>query len=393
MISYDLSVITDFKETQNLASWYGAILYQKPPKAEANDNELTHYQRAHKKNVVHHFYAIERKEGAAFVCEISIDDNAYLCPATSTGMRGAKNQKIFQTCDEIKVRKLSKYDFPVSMVNVTPATHRFMTKQLRNVDGKIETEMVDNVCYVFARPKFFQGSSGRTWASEFMHICIEAPHKFEVNSHDSCSVPQTSKASKSIYITIKDSMSYYMDSSHKDDILNLGSSANYDYKGYQINQYNIILRSLWSIFKTFTTHQETLNQVETERSEILKPKLENLHSAVINVKNSLSAANFQVAEIWRSEIAIVDLCSLILKEMSRFRLPELKARYLEWSDAGPGVCITNNDVCYHTAQKVRIINADYLIRLHLTNGDSSHNEVERFQAYVGDAICDGGALE
>ena len=145
-----------------------------------------------------------------------------------------------------------------------------------------------------------------------MHIRIEAPHKFEVNSHDSCSVPETSKASKSIYIRIKDSLSYYMDSSHKDDILNLGSSADYDYKGYQINWYNIILRSLWSVFKTFTTHQETLNQVETERFEILKPKLENLHSGVINVKNSLSAANFQVAEVWRLEIAIVDLCSLIL---------------------------------------------------------------------------------
>ena len=168
---------------------------------------------------------------------------------------------------------------------------------------------------------------------------------------------------------------------------------NYDYKGYQINRYNIILRSLWSVFKTFTTHQETLNQVETERFEILKPKLENLHSAVINVKNSLSAANFQVAEVWRSEIAIVDLCSLILKEMSKYRLPELKLRYLEWSDAGPGVGITNNDVRYRTGQKVRIINADYLIRLHLANGDNSHNEVERCQAYVGDAICDGGALE
>ena len=165
----------------------------------------------------------ERKELP--LCEMSIDDKAYLCPATSTGMRGAKNQKIFQTCDEIKARKLPKYDFPVSMVNVTPATHRFMTKQLRNVDGKIETEIMDDACYVFARPKFFQGSSGRTWASEFIHIRIEAPHKFEVHSDDSCSVPETSKTSRSIYITIKDSLSYYMDSSHKDDILNLGSSA------------------------------------------------------------------------------------------------------------------------------------------------------------------------
>ena len=44
------------------------------------------------------------------MCEMSIDDKAYLCLATSTGMRGAKNQKIFQTCDEIKARKLPKYD-------------------------------------------------------------------------------------------------------------------------------------------------------------------------------------------------------------------------------------------------------------------------------------------
>ena len=79
--------------------------------------------------------------------------------------------------------------------------------------------------------------------------------------------------------------------------------------------------------------------------------------------------------------------------MSRFRLPELKSRYLEWSEAGPGVGITNNDVRYRTAQKVRIINADYLIRLCLANSDSSHNEVERCQAYVGDTICDGGAQE
>ena len=35
---------------------------------------------------------------------------------------------------------------------------------------------------------------------------------------------------------------------------------------------------------------------------------------------------------------------------------------------------------------------DYLIRLHLANNDSSHNEVERCQSYVGDAICDGGPL-
>ena len=59
-----------------------------------------------------------------------------------------------------------------------------------------------------------------------------------------------------------------------------------------------------------------------------------------------------------------------------------------WTDAGPGVM--NHDVRYRIAQKMRIVNADYFVRLHLSKGGSAHNEVERCQGYVGDAICDGG---
>ena len=322
---------------------------------------------------------------------MSLDDKAYLCPATSTGMRGAKNETIFQTSDETKARKLPKYDFPVSMVNVTPATHRFMTKRLREVDGKQVTEIVEDACYVFARPKYFLGSSGTVWASEFMKLRIEEPHKFELNS-DNCCVPETSKPSKSINIILKDSLSYYIDSSQEDDILSMISNTKYDHKGYQMNRSSVLLRSLWNVFEIFTCHQETMNQIETERFKILKPKLDSLHSAVISMRNQISVTNLK-AEIWESEVKIVDICLSILKEISRFRVPQPKSRYLEWTDAGPGVGITNNDVRYRTAQKIRIINADYLIRLHLANGDSSHNEVERCQAYVGDAICDGGALE
>ena len=40
----------------------GLFCTKKPPKAEANDNEVTHYQRAHKKNAVHHFYAMEKRK-------------------------------------------------------------------------------------------------------------------------------------------------------------------------------------------------------------------------------------------------------------------------------------------------------------------------------------------
>ena len=89
---------------------------------------------------------------------------------------------------------------------------------------------------------------------------------------------------------------------------------------------------------------------------------------------------------------ILEHCEALLDEF-RQHGPTLKSRFLEWTDAGPGVGITNHDVKYRIAQRIRIMNADYLIRLHLSNGDSSHNEVERCQGFVGDAVCDGGSIE
>ena len=50
-----------------------------------------------------------------------------------------------------------------------------------------------------------------------------------------------------------------------------------------------------------------------------------------------------------------------------------------------------SNLCF--AEKVLICDLDYLIRHDLAKNDSSHNEVERIQSYVGDAICDRSSLE
>ena len=101
---------------------------KKPPKTGDNDNELTHHQRSHKKNIIDFHCHESKKEETKFFLEISMDDKAYLCPSTGTGTRSARNQRIFQPTDNSISRKLPKYDFPVGMVNVTPSTYRIMTK-------------------------------------------------------------------------------------------------------------------------------------------------------------------------------------------------------------------------------------------------------------------------
>ena len=53
----------------------------------------------------------------------------------------------------------------------------------------------------------------------------------------------------------------------------------------------------------------------------------------------------------------------------------------------------NDDIKFRLVEIVLICHLDYLIRHHLVNDDSSHNEIEHIQNYVRDVICDRGSLE
>ena len=61
----------------------------------------------------------------------------------------------------------------------------------------------------------------------------------------------------------------------------------------------------------------------------------------------------------------------------------MKSRIIDLTDAGRGVGITNYEVQYRMTQEVILLNVDYYVRHHLAPGDSSRNEVERTQSYVG----------
>ena len=69
------------------------------------------------------------------------------------------------------------------------------------------------------------------------------------------------------------------------------------------------------------------------------------------------------------------------------KLPRLKSRVVDLTDAGRGVGITNHEVKFRAAEETRLVNYDYYIRHHLAPGDSSDNEVERIQSYVGMYVC------
>ena len=107
----------------------------------------------------------------------SYDDKAYLCPGTSTGMRSARSQKLYQLTDpEFEIaKKLPKYDFPQSMVNCTPGTFLYMNKVIEQVNNEESIKTHDQQTVVVTKPKYFVGSSGTVWASHLTDIKHREP--------------------------------------------------------------------------------------------------------------------------------------------------------------------------------------------------------------------------
>ena len=83
----------------------------------------------------------------------------------------------------------------------------------------------------------------------------------------------------------------------------------------------------------------------------------------------------------------------ILDRLKSLRLPQVKPRWAEFTDAGPGVGVNNIDVKFRTAEPDRIYDHDYRIRVHRSRGDSGQNEGERTNSAIGDSVVDGATLD
>ena len=117
------------------------------------------------------------------------DDKAYIVPSTSTGMMSCRNQKVIQTTDVDTAPRFFKYDFPKSMVNVTPGTMLYMKKKVDDFglpSEKIQTVEQDLV--VLVKPKYFVGSSAHVWSSHMLENRHRQILLHEIDGHESVEV-------------------------------------------------------------------------------------------------------------------------------------------------------------------------------------------------------------
>ena len=220
----------------------GLFCTSKLPKAEDKDNESTHYQRAHVKNIKLSLFKDD--ESAKYSLLHSMDDKAYVRPGTSEGCEKTRRVKILNLANE-GAKQLPKYDWPEAMVYQTPSAHRIMTKKAMEIGSEMTT-LVDNDChFVVVRPKAFVDSSGTTWASEIVRLRTLHPEVFEIPSTLKNTASCT--AHRDVLCKIEYTTFQYLDMTEEEDIKKVTPNDNCPHRKYERRRIENLLFKLNNI--------------------------------------------------------------------------------------------------------------------------------------------------
>ena len=358
---------------------------KKAPKTDGKDNILTHFCRALKKNVIRKLCT----GGNANVLFRSYDDKAYICPNTSTGMQSARSQKVVMSAEEGKGKSLTKYDFPVSMVNCTPGTFLYLNKEVtidENGKESISTTSYDVVCQI--KSKHFHGSSCSVWGSHlFDNRYSELPlHQVAYD------VSTFSIDIQKCLVMLKDVFTFYTLQTNKEDTM-MYSSEKERFVAYEREKLTFLMKWCgYALDQVSTEDRVAVDSVEHKVREVIEIVVA-IGNIAVAVEDEVEAGSINAKELWVKQNNLIGLCNEAVELIATIDLPQMKSCVIDLCDAGPGVGITNEDVLYRVCTEFLICNTDYYNRIHLAPGDSSKNEVERIQSNVGDAVCDGGYLD
>ena len=215
----------------------------------------------------------------------------------------------------------------------------------------------------------------------------EEPFLFDANAEPDATYAKTFH---SVLFRVFDKLRHYEMSSLREDVMKIMQDKDCNHRRYESAR-------VTSLLKLLTTCLDDLNVINNTQEEgslntkVVKDDIETLISQCEKVCSTVEKEEDRHA-VWDDVKELKQNCSKARNSLLQFK-PQIKSRLHEFTDAGPGVGISNNDVKIRMVETVMIWNLDFYIRHHLANDDSSHNEVERCQSYVGDAICDGGSIE
>ena len=91
-------------------------------------------------------------------------------------------------------------------------------------------------------------------------------------------------------------------------------------------------------------------------------------------------------------------CQKLLEILDDLKLPIVRPRWCDLTDAGPGVGVSNFEVKFRDAELCRVFKSDHRIRVHRSRGDSGQNvdgatiEWEKHEQFEGLSAEEKSAL-
>lgn len=370
----------------------GLMCFKKPPKAEDKDNENTHYQRAHVKNIKMSMFSEESGEAKDYSLLHSIDDKAYIRPGTSEGFSSARNQRILTLSDATKAKKLPKYDWPEKYVYQTPGSHRVMTKEsVKDKDGCEKLINAIDHHTVFVRPKALVGSSGTVWASEMVQLRQENPRIFQVDE-DKLESARYTESFTTCCSMIHDYSYQYYDMTTDEDLEKLMADVQNATQRYAEYEHQRLRRLNDKLKSTLGNMEEMENDFAVQEKTLFDARIRPAVESILSKCNDISD-DINIAPLKELCLQQKELCLTVLRIIEDCKFPPVKPRVAYLTDAGPGVGVSNFEVKFRDAELARMYSSDYRVRVHRSRGDSGQGEAERTNSAIADSIVDGATIE
>jgi hypothetical protein len=274
-------------------------------------------------------------------------------------------------------KQLPKYDWPESLVYQTPSAHRVMTKRAGNIADDVSTLASSDEHFVVVRPKAIVDSSGTTCASEVVRLRFDYPESFEITTTGS----EYSTAERSYVARVQYTVYQYLDMCMEEDIEKITDDRMCPHRAYEIQRLDHLLA------RVDAGHNVGNAPDAIADMQVMIPQLKG---GAEEMKVKLAEAN---PVSYDDFTTLTDICSSILGNIKRLQLPNLRPRVAHFTDAGPGVGVSNVAVKFRDAELARLEKSDYRVRVHRARGDSGQNEAERTNSASGDAIVDGKTIE
>jgi hypothetical protein len=126
---------------------------------------------------------------------------------------------------------------------------------------------------------------------------------------------------------------------------------------------------------------------------VFSGRIEKKLEFLLEMCSKATAGENEVEELHQLMRDVAACCLDLLEILEDLKLPIVRPRWCDLTDAGPGVGVSNFEVKFRDAELCRVFNSDHRIRVHRSRGDSGQNEAERTNSAIGDAVVDGATIE